>query len=106
MPKNDSLRTYSENSVNCTADLLFDWFGFDQIGCVCARDSNQGSQAFVSTSLSHYFQVELTKPEVCEKEVWELLSECWNRDEKSRPNFCEISLFLKRKTISFDKELA
>jgi hypothetical protein len=50
------------------------------------------------------FQVDLTKPDICEKEVWEILIECWNRDEKLRPNFSEISLFLKRKSLSFDKE--
>ncbi len=52
------------------------------------------------------FQVDLPKPEVCEKEVWELQLECWNRDEKARPNFSEISLFLKRKSMSFSKENA
>jgi hypothetical protein len=48
--------------------------------------------------------VQLSKPEACEKEVWDLLSECWNRDEKLRPDFSEISLFLKRKSLAFDKE--
>ncbi len=47
-------------------------------------------------------QLELIKPDTCEKDVWDLLEECWNRDEQSRPTFAEISLFLKRKTIAFD----
>ena len=50
------------------------------------------------------FQVDLNQPEFCEKEIWELVEECWNRDEKSRPTFSEISLFLKRKTLSYENE--
>jgi hypothetical protein len=49
-------------------------------------------------------QLDLSQPDFCEKEIWELLEECWNRDEKSRPTFAEISLFLKRKSLSYDNE--
>ena len=51
-----------------------------------------------------FFQVDLNQPDFCEKEIWELVEECWCRDEKSRPTFAEISLFLKRKTISYENE--
>jgi hypothetical protein len=47
-------------------------------------------------------QVELMKPEVCDKEVWELMEECWNRDEHLRPTFAEINLFLRRKSFNYD----
>ena len=50
-------------------------------------------------------QTDLKRPELCEKEVWSLLQECWNREEKSRPNFAEILLFLKRKAMNFDMEV-
>ena len=51
------------------------------------------------------FQVELPQPDVCEKDVWELIEECWNREENQRPTFAEIELFLKRKTLTFDVEV-
>ena len=57
---------------------------------------------FMFTKL--FFQVDLNQPDFCEKEIWELVEECWCRDEKSRPTFAEISLFLKRKTISYENE--
>jgi hypothetical protein len=46
------------------------------------------------------FQIELWKPDCCENDVWELLEECWNREEQMRPNFAQIDLFLKRKTLT------
>ena len=45
-----------------------------------------------------WFQLELIKPAICEdNEIWEMLEECWSRDEQMRPNFAQIYLFLKRK---------
>ena len=45
------------------------------------------------------FQIELWKPECCDSELWELLEECWSREEQLRPTFAQLDLFLKRKTI-------
>ena len=58
-----------------------------------------------SSMKTFQFQLELVKPEGCDQEVWDLLGECWNREEQFRPNFVEISLFLKRKAMSFDAEV-
>ena len=44
--------------------------------------------------------MELSQPEHCERDIWDLLEECWNRDEDCRPTFSEISMFLKRKTLT------
>ena len=52
------------------------------------------------TALYSNFQVELSPPEHCERDIWDLLEECWNRDEDSRPTFSEISMFLKRKSLT------
>jgi hypothetical protein len=49
-----------------------------------------------------YLQVSLQKPAICDSDVWDLVEECWSRDEQARPTFAEIYLFLKRKTIAFD----
>ena len=48
----------------------------------------------------HLFQVELSQPEHCERDIWDLLEECWNRDEDARPTFSEMSMFLKRKSLA------
>jgi len=46
-------------------------------------------------------QLDLTQPTACEDDVWELIEECWNREESRRPSFSEINLFFKRKCISW-----
>ena len=51
------------------------------------------------------FQVELSQPESCERDIWELLEECWNREEEGRPTFSEISMFLKRKSLATSNEV-
>ncbi|XP_040576921.1 discoidin domain-containing receptor tyrosine kinase B [Lepeophtheirus salmonis] len=47
-------------------------------------------------------QVFLSQPEVCEKEVWEVIEECWTKEEGTRISFHEIHMFLKRKLLSVD----
>ncbi|XP_059092604.1 discoidin domain-containing receptor 2-like [Tigriopus californicus] len=47
-------------------------------------------------------QHDLLPPDHCEMDVWEMMEECWSRDEDRRPNFTEINLFLKRKSLSRD----
>ena len=36
----------------------------------------------------------------CEEDVWELVEDCWSRDEARRPTFSEINMFLKRKCVA------
>ena len=43
----------------------------------------------------------LPAPHACAREVWDLMKECWNRQEKERPSFTEIHLFLQRKNLGF-----
>ncbi|CAG2114903.1 unnamed protein product, partial [Medioppia subpectinata] len=45
----------------------------------------------------------LPRPEGCPKEIYDLMVECWQTNDVSRPTFREISLFLNRKTIGFQK---
>lgn len=37
----------------------------------------------------------------CPREIYDLMCECWQRNESSRPNFREIHLFLQRKNLGF-----
>lgn len=45
----------------------------------------------------------LPKPEACPKEIYDLMVECWQKSEQSRPEFREIFLFLQRKNLGFQK---
>ncbi|KDR19267.1 Discoidin domain-containing receptor 2, partial [Zootermopsis nevadensis] len=46
-------------------------------------------------------QVLLPKPTLCPVEVYDLMCECWRRDEGLRPTFKEIYMFLKRKNMGY-----
>lgn len=43
----------------------------------------------------------LPQPINCPKEIYDLMRECWQRNETSRPNFREIHLFLQRKNLGY-----
>ena len=45
----------------------------------------------------------LPRPDGCPKEIYDLMLDCWQTNDVSRPTFREISLFLSRKTIGFQK---
>ena len=38
----------------------------------------------------------------CPKEIYDLMCECWNREESQRPAFREVHMFLQRKNMGFD----
>jgi hypothetical protein len=44
----------------------------------------------------------LPNPHGCPREVRDLMCECWQREEKERPSFREIHLFLMRKNLGYD----
>ncbi|XP_069672630.1 discoidin domain-containing receptor 2-like isoform X2 [Periplaneta americana] len=46
-------------------------------------------------------QVLLPKPTMCPVEIYDLMCECWKRDEGLRPTFKEIYMFLKRKNMGY-----
>jgi discoidin domain receptor family protein 2 len=39
----------------------------------------------------------LSQPADCPKEIYDLLSECWNIDGTKRPNISDIALYFRRK---------
>ncbi|XP_046827642.1 discoidin domain-containing receptor 2-like isoform X1 [Vespa crabro] len=43
----------------------------------------------------------LPLPKNCPKEIYELMRECWQRNDVDRPNFREIHLFLQRKNLGY-----
>ncbi|PAA85362.1 hypothetical protein BOX15_Mlig019099g6 [Macrostomum lignano] len=45
-----------------------------------------------------------SRPTDCQRELYDLMSECWQRDESRRPRFREMHLFLRRKCIGFCAE--
>lgn len=44
----------------------------------------------------------LPTPFQCPREVLDLMTECWQRDDQERPSFREIHLFLQRKNLGYD----
>lgn len=60
----------------------------------------------VIKNVSHFFfddglQLYLPQPPGCPKEIYDLMKECWQRNEHSRPNFKDIHLFLQRKNLGY-----
>lgn len=46
----------------------------------------------------------LPQPINCPREIYDLMCECWQRNEVDRPNFREIHLFLQRKNLGYKPE--
>lgn len=46
----------------------------------------------------------LPQPSNCPKEIFDLMMECWNRDEAQRPSFREIHMFLQRKNMGYNPD--
>lgn len=51
-------------------------------------------------TLIDFFQHFLNVPRNCPKDVYELMTECWHRNDCDRPDFQEIHLFLQRKNLA------
>lgn len=46
-------------------------------------------------------EVTLPQPVYCPKEIYDMIKECWNREEHLRPSFREIHMFLQRKNMGY-----
>ena len=76
-----------------------------------AREQPHESQsdAKILSNLSNIWRegrptIFLSTPHGCPREVRDLMQECWQREEKERPSFREIHLFLQRKNLGFDPQ--
>ncbi|KAK3088243.1 hypothetical protein FSP39_016545 [Pinctada imbricata] len=61
----------------------------------------------VIENAGHYYrndskEVYLPQPPNCPKELYDLMFECWNRNEAYRPTFREIHMFLQRKNMGYN----
>ncbi|XP_076752550.1 discoidin domain-containing receptor 2 [Xylocopa sonorina] len=43
----------------------------------------------------------LPQPTACSKDIYDLMLDCWRREETERPTFREISMFLQRKNLGY-----
>lgn len=55
---------------------------------------------------NHWYQNDglqryLGRPPSCPREIYDLMCECWKRQESDRPRFSEIHLFLQRKNLGY-----
>lgn len=60
----------------------------------------------VIQNVEHFYQddllqVYLPSPPNCPKEIYDLMKECWQRNDVERPKFREIHLFLQRKNLGY-----
>ncbi|XP_076320947.1 discoidin domain-containing receptor 2-like isoform X4 [Tachypleus tridentatus] len=46
-----------------------------------------------------------SQPSNCPKEIYDLMRECWQRNDNDRPNFREIHLFLQRKNLGYSPQV-
>ena len=57
-------------------------------------------QRFASLSQTHLSSplitkdIKLPQPELCSKEIYDMMCECWQRDAQRRPSFADMHLFL------------
>ena len=61
----------------------------------------------VIENCGHYYrndgqEVVLPQPPNCPKEIFDLMVECWNREEIYRPAVREIHMFLQRKNMGYN----
>ncbi|XP_037824726.1 discoidin domain-containing receptor 2-like [Lucilia sericata] len=68
------------------------------------------NDAKVIENIGHIYQDDnqyqlLPIPANCPREIYDLMCECWQRNEANRPNFREIHLFLQRKNLGFKPTL-
>lgn len=61
----------------------------------------------VIENAGHYYRNDgletyLPQPPNCQREIYDLMKECWNREEVQRPTFREIHMFLQRKNMGYD----
>ena len=47
-------------------------------------------------------EIYLQQPGYCPREIYDLMRECWNREDVQRPTFREIHMFLQRKNMGYD----
>lgn len=60
----------------------------------------------VVENCNHWYQGDghqrlLSRPPSCPREIYDLMGECWKRQESDRPRFTEIHLFLQRKNLGY-----
>jgi discoidin domain receptor family protein 2 len=65
------------------------------------------SDAAVIDNCNHFYrgdgqQQYLQRPDGCPREIFDLVHECWNKEETCRPTFREIHMFMQRKNMGYN----
>ena len=64
--------------------------------CADTGGENNGCEENPDNLFNH-----LLRPTACSKDIYDLMLECWRREESERPTFREISMFLQRKNLGY-----
>lgn len=68
-----------------------------QLHCNSSCDSTEDNEKEDVLTLFDY----LPRPTASSKDIYDLMLECWRREDFERPTFREISLFLQRKNLGY-----
>ncbi|CAL7940306.1 unnamed protein product [Xylocopa violacea] len=68
-------------------------------GADCAN-ADSGSENSCKETTDNLFNC-LPQPTACSKDIYDLMLDCWRREESERPTFREISMFLQRKNLGY-----
>ncbi|XP_031826230.1 discoidin domain-containing receptor 2 isoform X3 [Nomia melanderi] len=66
----------------------------------CAADNGGDENNDAKENADNLFDY-LPRPTACSKDIYDLMLECWRREENERPTFREISMFLQRKNLGY-----
>ncbi|XP_043585746.1 discoidin domain-containing receptor 2-like isoform X2 [Bombus pyrosoma] len=64
--------------------------------CTDADGENSGCKENTDNLFNY-----LPQPTACSKDIYDLMLDCWRREETERPTFREISMFLQRKNLGY-----
>ncbi|KAJ8985109.1 hypothetical protein NQ317_012759 [Molorchus minor] len=77
------------------------------LGFCCEKPfSNLSNEKVIQNAEHMYYggelQVLLNKPTMCSSDIYDLMCSCWKRDDKDRPSFKQIHMFLKHINKDYD----
>ncbi|XP_058790715.1 epithelial discoidin domain-containing receptor 1-like isoform X2 [Phymastichus coffea] len=84
--------------VRCLRSLCHECAASDEASQIKSSEEEEDDDD--DEKIAHKFEC-LPKPTASSKDIYDLMLECWRRDESERPAFREISLFLQRKNLGY-----
>lgn len=110
-PTNENVNYFFQNKSSCKSDIWsFGMTMWEILSLAKQKPFPDLTDRQVLENHSHFYsgygrQTCPSQPGLsCPREIYDLMRECWNRDEASRPSFREIHMFLQRKNMGYNSE--